>query len=719
MYNEMQMAETFEPQENRKQSSHAAEEIRVDALAKLAQGAGTDAYLGPKPVTRGRRATSLPKGLMWAVAGLVILFIGGFVASYYFIRENITSSLSSHVDALQAGVHDLQNFDFKSAAKKFSSLNDLSFTSPTGALGILGSLFSGGSNALGAFNDLSGQLATLTDDLSRMQDDVWGAIGDVSGETGGTNTSGAAFITDLKSVQSALAAIDADTDRLSTFSSILGTIGTDGTDGYFSLKSQVQNAKKFLDAFIPWFTDASAHHVLVLLENPSEMRPGGGFLGSYADVTVRNGMVEDIAVHDVADADVLFAEKIVPPKVLQLEQTGWRPADGNWFFDFPTSASATISLFERSSLYKNNGITFDGAIAITPQAMSDLLSLTGPITVSNASIGVAPANGSTTFSSAALVGQIQSIVQAGQAKSSASTYPKKVLDVLWTSVLKRLASSTDVEKQQMVTMAGTWITNKDMMAYFKNADFENFIKTSGAAGDEFVPPQNFNGDYLAIVHTDVNSDKSEQYVSSTVNLNITIGTDGVASDHLVVTRAHHGDKSASWWYKTTSQDYLQVFVPAGSSFTNESGGSVKRIVSPINYTAQGYSVDPLVQALEASTKQNFIYPAVSVRTTDIASGSAGAGTDAGKEIFSVWSRTYAGSSTQVTFDYTHKLFSAPADGVQYQFVFERQSGATGHYQFEIDAPLGYTFEENGLARYVYDETDMPGRLTVTLTLHKI
>jgi hypothetical protein len=142
---------------------------------------------------------------------------------------------------------------------------------------------------------------------------------------------------------------------------------------------------------------------------------------------------------------------------------------------------------------------------------------------------------------------------------------------------------------------------------------------------------------------------------------------------------------------------------------------VKTVSAPINYAQKGYATDPLLLALDASTKQSFAYPAVGIRTAGTASGAV----DIGKEIFSVWSRTYKASSTQVTFDYTHQLFSLPADGVQYQFVFERQSGAAAHYQFEIDAPLGYTFAENGLASYIYNETTMPGRLSVTLTLQKI
>ena len=95
------------------------------------------------------------------------------------------------------------------------------------------------------------------------------------------------------------------------------------------------------------------------------------------------GTITNIAVHDVADVDVAFKPKIVPPAPLQLEETAFRPADANWFFDFPTSASETINMFERSGLYATS-TTFDGVVAVTPQVMEDLLSVTGPITLPGA-----------------------------------------------------------------------------------------------------------------------------------------------------------------------------------------------------------------------------------------------------------------------------------------------------------------------------------------------
>jgi hypothetical protein len=711
------------PRHNKKlQSEQASEEIRTDDLIKATQieakrsGNGDDGNLKDIPVTnsnywrfKGEQRSSLPKGIKWGIAGLVVLFIGGSVASFYLVRRSVASTLSSRVATLQAGVADLQNLDPKSASQEFSSLNS---ASPSGFFNSIISLFQGGSGAIHSFTDLSSQLAILSQAMTKTEGDIFGFVTPVASSTTPTSAQATStLVTDLQNIRTALTAINADSDQLSSAAAYFGSAAPVSGQEYLSLKTQVQGAEQFLNAFVPWLSDASStHHILVLFQNPSELRPGGGFLGSYADVSINSGRVSNISIHDVADVDKAFTQKIVPPVPLQLEETSWRPADGNWFFDFPTSASETLQLFNESALYAtsstNNGSgTFEGVIAVTPQVLTDLLSITGPVTVS-----------STSFTSSNLVVQIQKIVQAGQAQNAkvsieGATYPKGILSALWSSVLQKLASSTDDQKTQILNLAFNWISNKDVMAYFTDSNFETFATTYGAAGNVYQLPQNINGDYLAVVNADINGDKSELYIAQNVNYDATINADGTLSDHLVIDRKHNGNESPYWWYKTTNQDYLQLFVPEGATLTNESGGILKSVPAPINYAQAGYTTDPLLLAIQSSTQSNFSFPKVITQQ------------QAGKEVFGVWSRVYAGASTELSFDYTQHLSVMPADGVQYQFVFEKQSGAQSDNTFEIDAPLGYVFAENGLASFMYSSAsssgEMPGSMVVNLTLQKL
>lgn len=733
------MSDNREIPKKRMQSSHLDEEIRTDEIVRtfrMPAGAGGEETDDGGTLMRPRRPhrkRPLPRAIKWGAAGLVALFVIGFGASYFIARHELARAVSVRERALRAGVEDLGNFDLGSAEKEFSSENG----GGSGWFSVITSFFSGTGNAVGAWSDLSGRMLSLTENIGATENDFWNALAAVPVGNGDATSTAAVtggtaptpLVQDLQGIKDSLTAIDGDIGSLSGATAKLGAIGVlpDAADGngadYLSFRTEIEGAVKFLNALIPWFSDNSkTHHVLVLLENPSEMRPGGGFIGSYADISLRGGAVTGIAVHDIAEADAGFGAKIVPPVPLQLEETGWRPADGNWFFDFPTSASETIVLFDAAKPYADTSTTFDAAVALTPQAMADVLSVTGPIAVPDAALGITPAKGaatSTVFTADGLTEEIQAVVQAGQAQAKkASAPPKGVIGLLWQSALQDLAQAGPDSGTRLLDLASGWIADKDMMIYFADPDIEGFLRSSGAAGDEFVFPQNFNGDYLAVADTDVNSDKSELYVSSTVAWTIGLNADGTATDHVAITRAHHGDRAprTDWWYRTTNQDYLQLFVPAGSTLENESGGFVKKVPAPVNYEKNGYSADPLVAAMQSATAPVFSYPAVSVRNGD----GGGKAADPGKTVFSVWSRTYMASSSEVVFDYSHPLYTVPGDGVAYEFVLERPSGATGNYRIEVDAPLGYVFDENGLASFAYDASGTPpGRVTVDLTLRKM
>ena len=681
------------------QHEHAADDIRADELVKVTQREAKENHdhLRDIPVSnrnywrfRGEEDARhpLPRGIKWAVAGLVVLFVGGSIASYYLIKRQVAATISSQIGTLQAGVADLQNLDPQSAAREFSSLN--ASTSAEGTWGSLISLFEGSSGAVRSFSDISSQLVALSQNMTNVEGDLFGFISENGSST---------LVADLASTKSTLAALGADTNQLSGAATYFGGASPIGGEGYLALTTQVEGAENFLNAFVPWLSDASTtHHILVLFENPSEMRPGGGFLGSYADVSIKGGMITGVAVHDIADVDATFKAKIVPPAPLQLEETAFRPADANWFFDFPTSASETIDMFEQSGLYANTSTTFDGVVAVTPQVISDLIRVTGPITLP----GATPKAASTTFTADNLVTQIQKIVQAGQAQkgtqagSSNQTYPKEILAQLYPAIFQQLASSTE-QRQQILGLALGWISNKDAIFYFTNPAFETFAGVYGATGGVYQLPENFNGDYLAVANADINSDKSERYVTQNIAYDASIESDGTLTDSLIINRMHNGKTSPYWWYQTTNQDYMQIFIPDGSTLQNQSGGIVKSVPAPINYARDGYSTDPLVLAIASGTEQSFSYPKVSTHE------------ESGKQVWAVWSRTYAGATSTLSFNYSHDLFTTPAPGVQYQFVFERPSGAAGDYTIEVDAPLGYVFAENGVATFTYNSTSTPGR----------
>ena len=116
---------------------------------------------------------------------------------------------------------------------------------------------------------------------------------------------------------------------------------------------------------------------LVVFQNSNELRPTGGFMGSYALVTLDNGKLNSIKVEDIYDADGQFQGFIDPPtgvKEYLSADKGLRLPDSNWSPDFPQSAQQALAYF---ALGKRNQI--EGVIFIDNNLVKKLLKLTGPI----------------------------------------------------------------------------------------------------------------------------------------------------------------------------------------------------------------------------------------------------------------------------------------------------------------------------------------------------
>jgi hypothetical protein len=241
--------------------------------------------------------------------------------------------------------------------------------------------------------------------------------------------------------------------------------------------------------------------------------------------------------------------------------------------------------------------------------------------------------------------------------------------------------------------------------YFKNAEFKKFARYYGTTGEVYPLPSEYEGDYLALVNANVGGGKTDIYMKQSVLFQSQLNEDGVVADHVVVTRKHTGDTAKDWWYKMVNQEYIKLFTPIGVQLSNFNGGSQKKIPAPPS-EYRSYLVDPLVQQVELSKNDFFNYPALSSVV------------EYGRNAFATWSRVAPGETATLTWDYTMRLPSLPADGTPYQFVFEKQAGTSQDYQFELSAPVGFRWKENSLPIYEYKTNDPPGRVVFRLTLEK-
>jgi hypothetical protein len=117
---------------------------------------------------------------------------------------------------------------------------------------------------------------------------------------------------------------------------------------------------------------------LVLFQNNMELRPGGGFIGSYGLLTIKNGTINSFAINDVYNADGQLTGHVEPPFALRryLGAAHWYLRDSNFDVEFTRNAGQAAVFLNLST-----GQKVDGVIAMDISFLRTLLEKTGPVYV--------------------------------------------------------------------------------------------------------------------------------------------------------------------------------------------------------------------------------------------------------------------------------------------------------------------------------------------------
>lgn len=132
-----------------------------------------------------------------------------------------------------------------------------------------------------------------------------------------------------------------------------------------------------VNKFFPYLEEIFAKNkkktYLILFANNMELRPGGGFIGSFGVIKLTNFTLEDLQIYDVYDADGQLIAHIEPPVAIRdyLGQPHWFLRDSAFSPDFVENyQQAKIFLEKELGL-----VNFDGAILLTTSAIQNILSV--------------------------------------------------------------------------------------------------------------------------------------------------------------------------------------------------------------------------------------------------------------------------------------------------------------------------------------------------------
>ncbi len=353
---------------------------------------------------------------------------------------------------------------------------------------------------------------------------------------------------------------------------------------------------------------------LLLFLNNSEIRPGGGFIGSFARVQFEDGAIKDLAVEtNIYKRDNAFiTENIVePPEPLRRvnHEGRWALHDANWYPDFADSAQHVQWFYEHGAP-KSESI--DGVIGITLTAAEALVKLTGPIYIPEQNLTVTHEN---------FFAQIQYEVEKGyyaQEENINMNEPKTIIANLIPPFLEKIKKTNAVTLARYVARLAR---EKQIVFWFGNAQNQQRVEKWNWAGRVPTDPEPI----FAVVNANLDQAKSSRSIRQ--HTDIDEQTVGAARfTNVRITRTHVGSYS---WPDGDDANYLEIIVPSDAQLNAilVNGADIGKNPFLLETNPQGF---PIMQKVSSTLRY-------------------------GQKIIGFWADTAVGQSTVVELSYASSI----------------------------------------------------------------
>ena len=298
-------------------------------------------------------------------------------------------------------------------------------------------------------------------------------------------------------------------------------------------------------------TDATeSSRLLVVSQDPMELRPTGGYIGSYGVLHFEHGTVDLDHYAATEDLPPPTPRQTPPPDVPPV-QARWTIEDTGWWPDFPTSAAEIRRVFALQ-----NGGDIDGVVALTEDALARVIGVIGPITVPGYEKPVTEE------------GFAQRVLYEVELKRPLDTPRKNFLIQLSDIVFDRLFNLPADQVPGVARALGAAAEAGDVQVWFADGSRQAAVRDTRVSGRL---PDPGDGDYLSIVDANFSPGKANADLYRYATYTVRRTTDGALRGHLEIVVRNDGDRSAVNPYYAS---YLRVYAPLGAKLLDESGGQI-------------------------------------------------------------------------------------------------------------------------------------------------
>ncbi|MBU1148900.1 DUF4012 domain-containing protein [Patescibacteria group bacterium] len=319
------------------------------------------------------------------------------------------------------------------------------------------------------------------------------------------------------------------------------------------IKDTVTNSIPLVKILPGVFGHPEAKTYLFLLQNNTELRPTGGFIGTYGIVTLNSAEIETFWTDNIYNLDEKIKDSLIiePPWQLAsyLNATQWYMRDSNWSPDFPTSAEKAMWFYQQEGGQEE----LEGVISVTPTFIESLIALVGDITIH----GI-------TFNKDNFVDTLQYQVEQGYYQQGISDSERKeVIGDLAKVLMDRILALPQDKYTDLWSTFSKDVTEKQILLYMEDQSAQDIILEQNWGGKVIET----NNDYLMVVDANMASLKSDPVVNRTIYYEIT----KVDNDYQAKVTINYDHTADFDWKTTRYRTYTRVYVPKGSKLIDSSG----------------------------------------------------------------------------------------------------------------------------------------------------
>jgi len=311
-----------------------------------------------------------------------------------------------------------------------------------------------------------------------------------------------------------------------------------------------------LKKIIPFFDEIMAindeKHYLLLFANNMELRPGGGFIGSFGILTTKNYSLDSIKVYDVYDADGQLKAHVEPPTAIKdyLKQPHWFLRDSAFSPDFLENYSQAKFFLDKELSLDN----FSGAILITTSAIENILQGFGNIYLSNFKETVNSKN----------------FYLKAQYYAEKNFFPGSIQKKTFLSTLlqQALLNLNNVSAKDVVNGIKKSLDEKQLVVYMDNQKIQSVFESLFWSGRVIKPQcindnQNCLNDYIMPIDANLGINKANFFVNRLITLKTYFNDDGQINHSLSV--VFKNESQSDVFPGGSYKNYFQVYIPQNTT----------------------------------------------------------------------------------------------------------------------------------------------------------